>query len=238
MSFFDYRDLYNYPIFFEECVSSAQNRLFAKTINTHHSYVKFKCVPQRRINWLIYKSDGGDLLGAVGLSSCVLAVGDRDRYIGWDRATRLLHSNNVANNYRFCLIPNSGVKNLGTMSLRLLREHGARRWQEKYGDELVLLETYVQPEIDGSDNKRNGAVYLADNWTFVGRTSGNSVKKAPVLLWQKETSARGELARTDPKAAIAKYAVGREHYVVTDSTQKLIFVKPLTKDWKSKLNKF
>ncbi len=50
-------------------------------------------------------------------------------------------------------------------------------------------------------------------------------------------SARGELARTNPEAAIAKYAVGREHYVVTESPIKKVFVKPLVKDWKDKLLK-
>ena len=51
-----------------------------------------------------------------------------------------------------------------------------------------------------------------------------------------------ELARNDPKAAIAKYAVGNkgndggEHYKITKSEPKLIFVKPLTRTWKKVLN--
>jgi hypothetical protein len=80
-------------------------------------------------------------------------------------------------------VPENGIKNVGTMALKLLREVGAKRWQEKYGDELIMLETFVQPLIDGSDNKRNGAVYLADNWVMIGETLGNSIKKAPLLLW-------------------------------------------------------
>ena len=90
----------------------------------------------------------------------------------------------VANNYRFCLTPDSGIKNVGTMALKLLRVEGGKRWKEKYGDDLVMLETFVQPLRDDSDNKRNGAVYLADNWSMVGKTKGTSIKKAPVLLWQ------------------------------------------------------
>ncbi len=139
----------------------------------------------------------------------------------------------VANNYRFCLVPDNGIKNVGTMALKLLRIEGAKRWKEKYGDDLIMLETFVQPEIDGSDNKRNGAVYLADNWKFIGKTKGNSIKKAPLLLWQREDSSRGELARNDPEAAIKKYAVGREHYVVTKSPIKKVFIKPLVKKWKN-----
>ena len=237
MNFFDYSDTVKYPIFFDECHSSEQTELFRNTINKHHSYVKFVDVPQRRINWNVYKTDGGDLVGAMGLSSCVLAIGPRDRYIGWDKTSRLCNSNMVANNYRFCLIPNNGIKNLGTMALKLLRIEGAKRWKEKYGDELILIETYVQPLIDASDNKRNGAVYLADNWIMVGKTLGNSISKAPLGLWKKEDSVRGELARNNSKECIKKYAVGQEHYVVTKSPVKLIFVKPLVKDYKKILTK-
>jgi hypothetical protein len=118
------------------------------------------------------------------------------------------------------------------MALKLLREVGSKRWKEKYGDDLIMLETFVQPLIDGSDNKRNGAVYLADNWIEVGETLGNSIKKAPLLLWQRENSTRGEMARTNPQEAIKRYAVGREHYVITESPIKKVFLKPLVKNWK------
>lgn len=235
--FFDYSNTKQYPIFFEECRGPNQTKVFRNTIDTYHSYVKYKDVPQRRINWNIYNTKTGDLVGAIGLSSCVLAIGSRDKWIGWTKEERLRNSNSVANNYRFCLVPNNGIKNVGTMSLKLLRVEGARRWKEKYGDDLYLIETYVQPLIDGSDNKRNGAVYLADNWINVGQTLGNSIKKAPVLLWQKENSTRGELARTNPKEAIKQYAVGREHYVITESPIKLVFVKQLVHDTKKLLTK-
>ena len=80
--------------------------------------------------------------------------------------------------------------------------------------------------------------YLADNWNMIGKTQGNSIKKAPLLLWQKEVgSKRGEMARNNPELAIKKYAVGREHYVVTKSPVKKVFVKPLVKNWKKILNR-
>ena len=235
MSFFDYSNQYQYPIFLQECVTASQTRIFRTIIDKYHSYVKYKDVPQRRINYLIYRTSDGKPIGAIGISSCVLAIGARDKWIGWDKDMRLKNSNGVANNYRFCLVPNNGIDNVGTMALKLLRVEGAKRWKQKYGDELVMLETFVQPEIEGSDNKRNGAVYLADNWVEVGETLGNSIKKAPVLLWQREDSTRGELARTNPEEAIKRYAVGREHYVITDSPIKKVFVKPLKKDWKKYL---
>jgi hypothetical protein len=232
MSFFDYTNTYDYPIFLQECVDVSQTKIFRNIINKHHSYVKYKDVPQRRINYIIYRTLDSKPIGAIGISSCVLAIGVRDKWIGWDKDTRLKNSNQIANNYRFCLIPDNGIPNVGTMALKLLREVGSKRWKEKYGDDLIMLETFVQPLIDGSDNKRNGAVYLADNWIEVGETLGNSIKKAPLLLWQRENSTRGEMARTNPQEAIKRYAVGREHYVITESPIKKVFLKPLVKNWK------
>jgi hypothetical protein len=233
MSFFDYSSVYNYPIFLEECKSEGANRLFGDTIDKYHSYVKHVTPPQRRINYNIYETQSGNHIGSVGISSCVLAIGSRDNWIGWDKDTRLHNSNSVCNNYRFCLIqPNITIKNVGTMVLKTLREEAVKRWESKYGDPLALMETFVQPDIENSTNKRNGAVYLADNWHMVGMTQGNSISKAPVLLWQKEDSKRGELARLNPEEAIKKYAVGNNHYVITESPKKLVFVKPLRKDWK------
>ena len=122
MSFFDYSNSYEYPIFLQECLNPSQTKIFRDIINTHHSYVKYKDVPQRRINYLIYRSADGEPIGAIGISSCVLAIGARDNWIGWNKDTRLKNSNKVANNYRFCLVPDNGIKNVGTMALKLLRE--------------------------------------------------------------------------------------------------------------------
>ena len=94
-------------------------------------------------------------IGAIGISSCVLAISVRDKFIGWSKDVRLANSNSVANNYRFCLVCESGIENVGTMALKLLRKVGAKRWEEKYGDKLIMLETFVR-ERDDSDNKRNG----------------------------------------------------------------------------------
>ena len=236
MSFFDYSDSTDYPIFFDYCDSYAKNQVFAKTITNHHRYMKHVEPPQRRIKWNIYETKSGNLVGGIGLSSCVLALGARDKFIGWDMETRLKNSNSVANNYRYGLIkPNITIKNIGSMVLKMVREEGRKLWKEKYGDELVLLETFVKPPWTGT-------VYKADNWNYLGMTKGNSIQKAPLLLWKKEDSARGKLARENPEAAIAKYAVGNkgnesgEHYKVTKSEPKLIFVKPLVRKWKKVLN--
>lgn len=223
---FEYKDT---QIRFEEVDNGEKNKLFKDFINKWHSYVKYKDVPQRRVNWLIW--NGMELIGCIGFSSCVLAVGDRDRWIGWTKEQRMTLSNSMANNYRFCLKPDTGIKNLGSRVLKIARNKLSNRWKEKYGDDLLLLETYVL-----KNENRIGAVYLADNWIYVGNTTGVSISKAPLLLWQKENSERGELARTNPKEAIRKYAVGNQHYAVKESQPKMIFVKPIVKDWKERIS--
>jgi hypothetical protein len=231
-SFFEYN---NTDITFDEVDNAEKNKLFRDFINKYHSYVKYKDVPQRRVNWLIW--NGMDLIGCIGFSSCVLAVGDRDRWIGWTKEQRQTLSNSMANNYRFCLKPDNGIKNLGSRVLKIARNKLIKRWKEKYGDDLLLLETYVL-----QNENRRGAVYLADNWTHVGNTTGVSISKAPTKHWLGEKSARGDLARLDMKAAIEKYGPKDEngigqHYAVKESQPKMIFVKPLVKEWKERIKR-
>ena len=68
MSFFDFSNSHDYPIFFDECKVQQQNQTFAHTITNYHSYVKHVTPPQRRINWNIYETVSGNLIGAIGLT--------------------------------------------------------------------------------------------------------------------------------------------------------------------------
>jgi hypothetical protein len=187
--------------------------------------MRYKDTCNRRLNWNVYSKDG-EVLAAVGVNSAILAIQARDRFIGWDSETRRRCLNRVANNYRFAL--RRKEKNLGSRILRILSIVARKEWKHRYGDDVVLLETLVKPPWGGT-------VYKAAGWTFLGMTKGHSFSKAPLKLWQKEDSARGELARRDPKAAIQKYAVGGEHYHVQQSEPKKIFVRPLVNDWREAL---
>lgn len=230
-SFFEYN---NTDITIDECNTAEKTKLFKDFINQYHSYVKYKVVPQRRINWLVW--NGAELVGAIGISSCVLCVKDRDNWIGWNKDQRIKLSNSMANNYRFCLKPETGIKNLGSRVLKMIRIEGAKRWKERYGDDLLLMETYVL-----KNENRRGAVYLADNWTHVGNTMGVSIKKAPMSMWLVGDNARSRLAQTDMPAAIRKYGPKDENgigqkMIISESEPKMIFVKPLVKDWKERIN--
>jgi hypothetical protein len=244
MSFFDIEIKTSSSVYLAECSSPAQNKIFRDTINNFHSYVKYTDSPTRNLRWLVYETVSGNQIGAIGLSSATIAVAVRDKFIGWDNPTKIKNLCHLANNSRFCLAqPRISIKNAASSTLKQLRIVGAKRWKEKYGDDLVLLETFVQPERDEEYNNyklRCGACYKADNWIFVGETQGNHIRKTPMRLWAKEDGERGRLAREDPEECLKRYAgyLG-EHsgsgYNVTKVAKKIMFVKPLVKDWKEKL---
>lgn len=205
-----------------ECATEINNKWFRTIINKYHSYMDYKDTCNRRINWLVFID--GKLSGAIGINNAILALSARDKWIGWDKEQRLKHLNNIANNYRFAMME----RGFGSKVLSRLCKIAPKLWADRYGDILVLLESLVLPPWQG-------IVYKASNWIYVGQTKGFSFSKAPLASWQKENGKRGELARLNPEAAIAKYAVGHQHYAVKASQPKLVFIKPLCKDWKGYL---
>jgi hypothetical protein len=68
------------------------------------------------------------------------------------------------------------IKNGGSQILKQLRQKAPSAWKQKYGDELTHIVTFV-----GSG--KNGAVYLADNWSKIGETSGLPKHKSSSMKW-------------------------------------------------------
>ncbi|HAM56854.1 MAG TPA: hypothetical protein DCQ64_16205 [Candidatus Rokubacteria bacterium] len=106
------------------------------------------------------------VVGCLQFSSPAWRMAARDRWIGWDEATRARNLQHVVNNSRFLLVPWVKVKNLASAvlarGLRQLRGH----WQERYAVEPYLVETLV----DG--RRYTGSCYRAANWLVVGETTG------------------------------------------------------------------
>lgn len=165
----------------EVCSCKAHHTKFKDIIDTHHSYIKHKKTPTRRINWLV--KDGEEVIGAIGINSCTLNLAARDKFIGFkDNKEKLAGLNNYANNYRFCLMP--GVaKNTASQVLKLMRKAAKFRWQEKYGFKLKGIETFVKRDL-------NGSCYRADNWKFLGETTGISMSRVPTKLIAPKTYAK------------------------------------------------
>ncbi len=106
------------------------------------------------------------VVGCLQFSSPAWRMAARDRWIGWDDATRQRQLQHVVNNSRFLILPWVNVKNLASAVLA----RGVRKltvdWPERYAVEPYLVETLV----DG--RRYTGSCYRAANWIVVGETTG------------------------------------------------------------------
>ena len=91
----------------------------------------------------------------------------RDRWIGWDfhRQYDYARLKLIANNSRFLILPDWHRRNLASKILSLCQRRLRADWQERFGHQLVLLETFVDPRF-------HGTVYRAANWSYLGLTQG------------------------------------------------------------------
>ena len=173
-------------------------------IQTYHSYVPTYKSVGRRIDWLIYNDDGITILGMIGIGSSVYPPPkDLLRYLDVNKNDYKKVFNSIANNWRFCLIrDNITDKNSGTKILKLFRQQSVIEWQKKYNNKLDYILTFVG---DG----HNGAVYKADNWSMIGKTSGLPAHKSVSMKWDNKESLKEKFVKP------------------TGENSKLIFIKKL-----------
>ena len=107
----------------------------------------------------------GRWLALMVFSAPALKCGARDRWIGWDYGAQFHRLHLISNNSRFLILP-GGVPNLGSRVLSLCARRLRRDWPARFGHELLLLETFVNPA------RHRGTVYRAANWIEVGHTRG------------------------------------------------------------------
>ena len=155
-------------------ISNESDRDLAKNIvEKHHSYVPTYKSVGRRVDWLVYID--GELSGMIGIgSSTYPPCKDILRHLGMTKNDYKEQFNSFANNWRFCMM--KSVKNAGTQILKQLRTKAPIEWKRKYGDDLKYLITFV-----GAGH--NGAVYRADNWSCIGKTSGLPSHKSVSMKW-------------------------------------------------------
>jgi hypothetical protein len=141
----------------------ADSRLYNGLIDRWH-YLGYSPLPGAQLRYLI-RWDGG-VLGAIGFGAAAWKVAPRDRWIGWQREAREAHLGRVLNNARFLILPWVQVKNLASKALSLAAARVSEDFPERYGERVVLLETFVeQPRF-------RGTCYRAANWQRLGETSG------------------------------------------------------------------
>ena len=117
-----------------------------------------------QIRYLITSQRHG-AVGGLAVSAAAWRVGARDRWLGWDDATRREQLQGVVCNSRFLILPTVRVKDLGSHVLGQLARRIVGDWQQRYGTALWLMETFVEAT-------RSGTVYRAANWIELGMTTG------------------------------------------------------------------
>lgn len=107
-------------------------------------------------------------LGCMLFGSSAWTVGDRDRFLGWNAATRKQHLHLTTSNTRFLILPWVRVPHLASHILGLISRRISYDWQSRYGHPVYLLETFVD------QTRFQGTCYQAANWFHVGQTQGRS----------------------------------------------------------------
>lgn len=156
------------PIGLEPVRTLPQRELFRELVGRYH--YRGHAVPYgaqlRYLVWATPPTRAAVVVGAVQFSSPAWRMAARDRWIGWDEASRRRNLQRVVNNSRFLLLPWVRVRNLASRVLARAARGVARDWPVRYGVEVLLLETLVDR------GRFRGSCYRAANWIEVGGDHG------------------------------------------------------------------
>ncbi|MDF9409472.1 DUF4338 domain-containing protein [Pelotomaculum isophthalicicum JI] len=154
------------PIELESVRSKEGIRLWNEYVERYHKlgYKRPFGAHQRYFIWS--GSAEKKRLGCILFSAAAWALAERDIWIGWTKEERSQRLHLVVNNTRFLIFPWVKIKNLASKALSLAAKQVRRDFQERYGYEPVLLETFVDIE------HYKGTCYRAANWIPLGLTAG------------------------------------------------------------------
>ena len=145
---------------------AGERALFEVLLHRHH-YLSYRSSVGENLQYLV-RERGGRPVACVLFGAAAWQCADRDRYVGWDAATRAQRLPLVTNNTRFLILPWVRVPHLASHILSQIARRLGRDWQDKYGHRIYLLETFVEHD------RFAGACYQAANWVRVGQTKGRS----------------------------------------------------------------
>lgn len=154
------------PIVLEQVQDQEQRLLFRELVGRHH-YLGHAVPFGAHLRYLAYASKPERVVvGGLQFSSPAWRIAVRDRWIGWDEATRKRNLQRIVNNSRFLILPWVRVRNLASTVLSLGARGVEQDWPARYGIEPLLFETLVDRSRYG------GGCYRAANWVELGVTAG------------------------------------------------------------------
>ena len=141
-------------------------------IRNRHYVENHGCIG-RQLHYFVRDAEGFNSLpiGIISGASAAWACKPRDEYFKIIHKTRAEQIQNIIDNVVFRLEKNE--KNLATQILAQWRKQVVIDWEEQYGAKPLGFETFVD---NSPDRQRYGTIYRADNWDYVGMTSGTARK--------------------------------------------------------------
>ena len=109
-----------------------------------------------------------ELVALLGWAAAALHAPLRERYVGWDEATKRRRLHLVTNNIRFLILPWVKVRHLASKVLAMSLRRLAADWEQAWNHPVVLAETFVDT------SRYRGTCYRAANWVHLGFTAGRS----------------------------------------------------------------
>jgi len=139
--------------------------LWNHLVREYH-YLRYQNLLGHRLKYLAFTADRP--VAALSWSAPALKLAARDRFIGWSETQRKRHLKQLASNSRFLILPWVRVPNLASHVMALNIAQLKADWHKCFGDQLLLLETFVDKRYF------KGTCYRAANWLHVGDTYGSS----------------------------------------------------------------
>jgi hypothetical protein len=164
-----------FPIKLEQVRRTSFEKMFNGLINEYH-YLGYTQPVGEHLKYMAFSGDRP--IACLAWGSAPWYIGARDRFIGWSKKIRENKLNLIANNLRFLILPWVQVSCLASYLLASNRHCLSQDWQNLYHHPVYLLETFVDTE------RYLGTCYKADNWQFVGQTTGQgklSKSRQPLL---------------------------------------------------------
>lgn len=146
--------------------NKTEQALFRCLLSAHH-YLGLRNTVGENMKYLI-RDQMGRPLSCVLFGSAAWKTEPRDRFIGWDAATRERNLMYLTNNTRFLILPWVTVPHLASHMLSQVAHRLSSDWAAKYGHPIYLLETFVERE------RFRGICYQAANWICTGPTKGRT----------------------------------------------------------------
>jgi hypothetical protein len=140
-----------------------QSGLWNEYIHRYH-YLGYKPLPGAQLRYFVISEN--NIIALLGFGASAWQCAPRDKYIGWTHDQRKKKLRYIVNNARFLILPWVKCKNLASKILSLTSHRLSGDWQDRYGYQPVLLETFVER------NRFTGTCYKAANWVLVGQTKG------------------------------------------------------------------